>query len=62
PDVIIMAHKECTDPLERIGWSNIEAVKDGNIIRDIDLNLLLRPGPRFIDGIKMLITSIHNDQ
>ncbi len=61
PDVIIMAHKEGTDPLERIGWSNIEAVKDGNIIRDIDLNLLLRPGPRVIDGIKMLITAIYGE-
>lgn len=61
PDVIILAHKEGTDPRKRIGWSNIKAVKNGKIIKDIDLDLLLRPGPRVIQGIRALISAIYKD-
>lgn len=59
PDIIIIAHGNGTDPKTRIGWKRIEAVKNDRITEDIDLNLLLRPGPRVIKGIKTLICAIY---
>ncbi len=61
PDFIILAHKDGTHPEARIGWSEVEAVEDGNIVEDIDLDLLLRPGPRSIGGIRALISAVYGD-
>ncbi|PIP12424.1 MAG: cobalamin-binding protein [bacterium (Candidatus Stahlbacteria) CG08_land_8_20_14_0_20_40_26] len=61
PDVIIIAHDNGTDPKTRIGWKEIEAVKNGRIIEDVDLNLLLRPGPRVIEGIKTMTYAIYGE-
>ncbi|MGO8748131.1 MAG: ABC transporter substrate-binding protein [Thermoguttaceae bacterium] len=38
----------------RIGWADISAVKGGRVIDDIHPDLLFRPGPRLIDGVKAL--------
>ena len=59
PDVILVAQMQRPQEAlarlgQRIGWSNISAIKHGRVISDIDPDVLLRPGPRLIDGIKVL--------
>jgi len=45
----------------RIGWADISAVKNGRIIDDIHPDLLLRPGPRLIDGVKAMAVRLRQD-
>jgi iron complex transport system substrate-binding protein len=61
PDYIVVAHEHITalELSERIGWGQIDAVKKHNIIVDIDPDLLVRAGPRVIDGIEMLSRRFH---
>ena len=59
PDVIIvcyMARKggAAAEVAGRIGWQDIAAVKQGRIIDDLPNDLILRPGPRLIEGVKEL--------
>jgi len=39
---------------QRFGWNKIEAVKNGRVFNDINPDILLRPGPRLILGLKQL--------
>jgi iron complex transport system substrate-binding protein len=39
---------------ERLGWKDISAVKHNRIYNDINPDLILRPGPRLIEGLKEL--------
>ena len=64
PDVILVAHSdrpgEAAERLKRhIGWSNVEAVRDRRVIDDIDADLLFRPGPRLVEGVKALAERLH---
>jgi iron complex transport system substrate-binding protein len=43
---------------ERPGWRNLSAVKNGAVFA-IDGNLVLRPGPRLIDGLEEMAAFIH---
>jgi iron complex transport system substrate-binding protein len=59
PDAIIVVHmarnaSPTSQIAGRIGWSDMKAVKQGHIICDISSDLLLRPGPRLIEGVKVL--------
>ena len=59
PDVIITCYmdREGHTPeqmADRIGWTDISAVKSGRIINDFPGDLILRPGPRLIEGVKTL--------
>jgi iron complex transport system substrate-binding protein len=59
PDIILIAQMERPQEAiarlaQRIGWSGISAVKHGRVIADLDPDVLLRPGPRLIDGLKAL--------
>ena len=44
--------------MSRAGWSNINAVKNGNVF-NADSNELSRPGPRLVDGAKSLYSFIY---
>jgi iron complex transport system substrate-binding protein len=44
---------------QRPGWSTITAVENGAIYPITDSNLTDRPGPRVIDGLKLLAQMIH---
>ncbi len=46
------------DIINRPGWDRISAVKNGRIY-EIDENVLIRPGPRIIDGLEALAMAIH---
>ena len=59
PDIIILCSMESKDRpqsrlAERIGWSDISAVRQGRIINDISPDNILRPGPRLIEAVKTL--------
>jgi len=43
---------------QRPGWTDLKAVKDGNI-QVFDDNLVSRPGPRLIDGLEALAKLFH---
>ena len=65
PDVIVLCYMESdkasvSQLAERIGWSEIKAVKSGRIINDIPLDIILRPGPRLVDGVKELAKRIES--
>jgi len=54
PDVVFLFHGLSTreELSGRIGWGSIKAVKSGRVFDDITLDLVLRPGPRAVLGIK----------
>jgi len=56
PDIILILHPQ-TDKkrlTERIGWQNIPAVKNKKVFDDLDLDIILRAGPRSVMGLKEL--------
>ena len=56
PQVIITAYPNVTkeEIANRLGWQNVSAIKNGNIFTNINQDILLRPSPRVIEGIKAL--------
>jgi iron complex transport system substrate-binding protein len=56
PDCIILGYMVKDKSLhfinKRLGWSQINAVKNNQIFSDINSDLFLRPGPRVVEGIK----------
>lgn len=65
PDIIILCYMIRSDTAQefltrRLGWGQIKAVKNKRIIDDIDPDLLLRPGPRIIDGLEMLYRKVYH--
>jgi len=66
PDFILIAHAYPGSEEEirksvskRLGWTNIRAVREGNIICDIHPDHLVRPGPRLIRGLEELAARLH---
>ena len=62
PDLIILgdsAYGVTADAVaRRPGWAGIAAVKAG-AIKPIDDILVTRPGPRLVDGLRLLVRAIH---
>jgi len=58
PQLIILTYMSKEQPVkivqERLGWNKISAVKNNRIYNDINPDVLLRPGPRLVDGLKEL--------
>ena len=56
PGIIIVLHPQASrkDIEQRLGWRNVSAVKKGRIYPGLDQDVILRPGPRFTEGIKIL--------
>ncbi len=52
PDVIFILHDAPTGT--RIGWEMVSAVKQKRIYDDIDPDLVFRPGPRIVEGIRQM--------
>jgi iron complex transport system substrate-binding protein len=67
PDIIIVAQMDrpgdaAVQLSRRIGWADISAVRNGRVIDDIHPDLLFRPGPRLIDGVKALAARLHKPE
>jgi iron complex transport system substrate-binding protein len=58
PDVILLGYMNQEPSKEvlagRIGWAGVAAVRSGSVIRDVSSDLLLRPGPRLVEGVDIL--------
>jgi len=56
PDCIILTYMDKEKPIRllsgRFGWKGISAVKNNRLYNDISPDLLLRPGPRIVQGLK----------
>jgi iron complex transport system substrate-binding protein len=56
PDCIIMGYMDRSDGREltskRFGWASISAVKNGRVYNDIDPDIIFRPGPRVVEGVR----------
>lgn len=55
PDYIILAYMVSDEPEKeirgRLGWGDIKAIKNNRVYADINPDLILRPGPRIVDGL-----------
>ena len=65
PDIIVVARMgqpgdAAARLAQRIGWADIKAVKNRRVIDGINPDLLFRPGPRLIDGVKALAARLHS--
>lgn len=64
PDYIIITYMDKEMPKKmlerRFGWNQISAVKNDRVYNDINSDLLLRPGPRIVEGLKELYKKLHN--
>lgn len=58
PDCIILAYMKNSDLPKtisaRLGWQDIAAVRNNRIYNDINPDLLLRPGPRVVEGVRQI--------
>jgi len=59
PDIILCMYHGANAPVRqtvmlRNGWQSIHAVKSGRVYDAFDLDTILRPGPRVLDGIEQL--------
>ena len=53
-DVIVAFHASADDISHRPGWARISAVQRGAVITDLSPDDLVRPSPRWIDGLEKL--------
>ena len=58
PDCIILAYmvsgNAATELTHRLGWSQLSAIKNNRVYADIDPSILLRPGPRIVEGLRQV--------
>jgi iron complex transport system substrate-binding protein len=58
PGCIVLAYMQKGDSVaavkNRLGWGAISAVRSGRVYNDIEPDMLLRPGPRIVNGLKNL--------
>jgi len=59
PDAIVLCYmardmRNSASLAKRIGWTGISAVRHGRIISDLDNDLILKPGPRLVEGVSRL--------
>jgi iron complex transport system substrate-binding protein len=63
PDVIVLADHNYGQTAEMVaerpGWSDLRAVRDGNIVEITDDDIVSRPGPRLVDGLEFLAAAFH---
>jgi iron complex transport system substrate-binding protein len=63
PDIILClypsdGHHARTTVASRMGWQTLRAVQNGRVYDDFNLDTILRPGPRVLDGVEQLRRAI----
>lgn len=60
PDFIILSSPHSRNYFNaNKAWSNTKAVRQNHLIDDINPDVMLRPGPRLIDGLELLAEKIY---
>jgi len=63
PDCIILTYMEKEKPAKimdsRLGGKEILAVKNNRVYADINPDILIRPGPRVVEGIEEIYTRLY---
>ncbi|MDD5439768.1 MAG: cobalamin-binding protein [Candidatus Omnitrophica bacterium] len=66
PECIVLAYMSKGAPAKilekRFGWNGITALRNGRIYCDIVPNLLLRPGPRLVEGLEELHKRLYGNR
>jgi iron complex transport system substrate-binding protein len=64
PDVILILHPAVTAKqlAQRIGWQGVPAVMNHRVREGFDLDVLLRPGPRYIQGARALHGALYGKE
>ena len=63
PDILLLpgfSEKQVENLKKSLPWTKLKAVRENQIISDIDPDLLLRPGPRLTQGIRLLAERCRN--
>lgn len=63
PECIILTYMDTNavnNVKSRLGWGKVAAVRNNRIYDDIDSNLLLRPGPRLVQGLAELYKKFYS--
>ena len=63
PDIILCCFMSSTRPVRELvmnlpGWSRLSAVRQGRVYDGLDNNLIVRPGPRVMDGLELIRSRI----
>ncbi len=60
PDVILLLYRNADreQVMSRAGWQDIDAVKNGKVYVIEDVDIFLRPGPRFVEAMRKLLKII----
>ena len=62
PEVIFITHTNYDGRYERDpAWVSVSAVRNKKVFSDINPDLMVRPGRRFIDGIEEMGKRIYKD-
>lgn len=63
PDCIVMGYMDRSNGMdlasERFGWENISAVKNGRVYNDINPEVIFRPGPRVVEGVREIYKRLY---
>ncbi|MFZ5814743.1 MAG: ABC transporter substrate-binding protein [Bacillota bacterium] len=60
PEIIITGSPDAAKAAAaRKGWESLKAVKEGKVVGVPDQNLVVRPGPRLVQGLKWFAEQIH---
>ena len=59
PEVIIVSHSASSAEAlrmikARLGWEKVSAVRNGRVYADLNMDLIMRPGPRVVTGLGLL--------
>jgi iron complex transport system substrate-binding protein len=63
PDIILILHpgSSSSQVCQRMGWQEIKAVRSKRVYDSLDQDMVLRPGPRFVEGLKLLHQAFYLD-
>ena len=61
PDVIFILHPMLnrTEFGKRLGWHDINAVKNGQVFDDVNPDIVFRSGPRVVDAVEAIALRLH---
>jgi iron complex transport system substrate-binding protein len=61
PDIIFLLHpmRDRTEFGKRLGWHEINAVRNGQVFDDVNPDIVFRSGPRVVDAVEAIALRLH---